>query len=66
MSTMNPKYSLSDRERERFNRLWREEIQFFPEVPWRIPKHCENAKRFAARVYGLALEEQKQLNKPNI
>ena len=66
MNITKPKYSLSTMEQQRFDVLWREEIQFFREVPWMTPKHFENAKRFAERVYGLALEEQKQLNKSNI
>ena len=52
----NSKYTLSDLERLKFNILWREEIQFFKEVPWKNKEHAENAKNFAERVYALALE----------
>jgi len=61
----NPKYTLSDFEKLRFNILWREEIQFFKEVPWRNRKHMENAKNFAERVYALALEKQQKSTKNN-
>ena len=60
---MNPKYTLSELEKLRFNILWREEIQFFKEVPWRDRKHFDNAKNFAERVYALALKEQQRRTK---
>ena len=62
MSVMkaNPDYSLSIDAKDKFDRLWLDEIQFFKEIPWHNINRANKAKEFAARVYALAIEKTKQ------
>jgi hypothetical protein len=55
-------YTLKVEAQREFDRLWLEEIQYFKEVPWHNVARANKAKEFAARVYALAIEKQKQEN----
>lgn len=63
MINCNPKYSLSNTEKLKFDILWKEEMQFFQEILQGNRKYTDDAKKFAERVYALALKEKQQKNK---
>jgi len=57
-----PDYTLFNDDLVDFEHLWLDEIQYFKEVPYHNNVRSKKAKEFAARVYALAIEKQKNKN----